>query len=456
MRRTIKGFASTLLALVPAAFSFAGTDHAAYLKGPFTTGPEVTKECLKCHAKHAQDFMQTVHWNWEATQKDAGKKPVVIGKKNALNNFCISISANWPRCTSCHAGYGWKDASFDFKNPESIDCLVCHDGSGTYRKDPKGAGFPMANVDLLKAARSVAKPARGNCGACHFFGGGGDHIKHGDLDRSLTRADRSYDVHMGTNGADLACQACHETRNHVVAGQAMSVSLGQGPRVECAGCHTSEPHKDAGLNRHTSAVACQTCHIPRFAKEEATKVWWDWSKAGDKQRKPKEDENYMEDYAAIKGEFRWAKNVVPTYAWYNGSSERYLKGDRFDPKKPLYLTRPKGSIQDKKAKIYPFKVMAGKQPYDTQNRYLATPHTFGGYWTHMDWQKAITDGMKVSGLPYSGHYGFAETRMYWRINHMVVPKEQALACTDCHGEQGRLNWKELGYRGDPQKVGSRK
>jgi hypothetical protein len=85
-----------------------------------------------------------------------------------------------------------------------------------------------------------------------------------------------------------------------------------------------------------------------------------------------------------------------------------------------------------------------------------TPKTFQGFWAHMDWQKAITDGMAASGLAYSGSYGFVETRMFWRINHMVVPKDQALKCADCHAAKGRLNWKELGYKGDPQKVGARK
>ena len=456
MRWVMKRIVATCVWLVVAGTAFAGQDHTAFLKGPFTSGPQVTKECLKCHAQQAHDFMKTVHWTWETTQKVPGKKDITIGKKDAINNFCISIAANWPRCTSCHAGYGWKDATFDFKKPENVDCLVCHDTTRTYKKDQAGAGNPSPSVDLVKVAQNVGKPARNNCGACHFFGGGGDHIKHGDLDSSLIDAKRTYDVHMGTDGANLACQSCHEPKNHVIPGQAMSVSMGQGPRVDCGGCHGAEPHQNARLNKHTATVACQTCHIPAFAKDEATKVWWDWSKAGDKKREPKVDENYMEDYAAIKGEFKWARNVIPTYAWYNGSSDRYLKGEKFDPKKIVYLTKPQGSLKDAKAKIYPFKVMGGKQPYDSKNNYLVTPHTFGGYWKHMDWQKAITDGMKVSGLPYSGSYGFLETKMYWRINHMVVPKEQALKCADCHGEKGRLDWKELGYKGDPQKTGGRK
>ena len=36
------------------------------------------------------------------------------------------------------------------------------------------------------------------------------------------------------------------------------------------------------------------------------------------------------------------------------------------------------------------------------------------------------------GLNYSGEYGFIETLSWWPITHMVTPKEQALACGDCH------------------------
>lgn len=39
---------------------------------------------------------------------------------------------------------------------------------------------------------------------------------------------------------------------------------------------------------------------------------------------------------------------------------------------------------------------------------------------------------------------------------MVAPKEQALTCSDCHGEQGRLDWSALGYTGDPRRTGGRK
>ena len=44
------------------------------------------------------------------------------------------------------------------------------------------------------------------------------------------------------------------------------------------------------------------------------------------------------------------------------------------------------------------------------------------------------------GLPYSGEYGFVETIMYWPVNHMVAPKDQAVGCAECHvrGDEGRL------------------
>jgi hypothetical protein len=220
--------------------------------------------------------------------------------------------------------------------------------------------------------------------------------------------------------------------------------------VTCAGCHKEAPHGNERLNRHAARVACATCHVPTFAKGLPTNVWWDWSKAGET-REATKDVHGLETYSKMKGEFRWERDIVPAYAWYNGSLERYTLGDKIDPSKVTYLNRPLGSREDPNSRITPFKVMRGKQPYDSGNGYFAVPHLFGGYWKHYDWKKAIEDGMKAAGIPFSGSYGFAETAMYWKINHMVVPKEKALRCADCHGAKGRLDWKALGYAGDPRK-----
>jgi octaheme c-type cytochrome (tetrathionate reductase family) len=449
MLRRLLPALSLFLGLPCASVSFAAADHKDMISGPFKNGPEVTEACLGCHEQQAKDFMKTVHWTWKEKQRVPRKGEVEIGKINLLNNFCIALPSNWPRCTSCHAGYGWKDASFDFADAKNVDCLVCHDTTGTYVKTPTGAGNPDPKVDLVKVAQSVGKPSRHNCGTCHFFGGGGDHVKHGDLDSSLLKPARSVDVHMADPAPAMTCQDCHKTKAHVIPGESMAVSLGKGARVSCTDCHGETPHKIPTYNKHTQRVACETCHVPFFAKGLPTKVWWDWSKAG--QDRPEAKDKYgLDTYVKIKGEFKWEKDIRPTYLWYNGETARYLLGDKIDPSKPVPLNKPLGSRKDPNAKIMPFKVMRGKQPYDKELQTMATPHLFGGYWKHFDWNRAIADGNQAAGLPYSGQYGFVETVMYWKVNHMVAPKQAALKCMACHQRAGGLlNWKALGYPGNP-------
>lgn len=467
MRYSFSAIASLACILIIGGPSQAAMEHAELFEEPFETGPEVTRACLECHEDAAQDFMHTAHWTWLEKQDVEGKGTIELGKANAVNNFCIAVPSNYPRCTSCHAGYGWKDASFDFSNPENVDCLVCHDTTGTYKKFPAAAGHPAYEekefppgsgkiwkpVDLLKVARNVGPTSRRTCGACHFFGGGGDHIKHGDLDSSLIAPSRDVDVHMAADGADMTCTACHKTENHNIPGQALSVSVAPGNiTLGCTDCHAGTTHKSKTINRHVEKVACQTCHIPSFAKAHPTKVWWDWSTAG-QDKKAEKDEYGHPTYSKMKGDFKWAKDVTPTYAWFNGKVERVLLGEPIDPSGVVHLSSPMGSRDDENSKITPFKVMAGRQPYDAGNNVMAVPHLFGpgGYWKTYDWNSAIADGMKAAGLEYSGQYGWVETNMYWKVNHMVAPKEKALRCKDCHGENGRLDWQALGYAGDPRK-----
>ena len=148
--------------------------------------------------------------------------------------------------------------------------------------------------------------------------------------------------------------------------------------------------------------------------------------------------------------------------WYSGTANRYLLGDKISEDKPTDMNLPKGSIADPKAKIFPFKVHDAKQVFDTEYRYLLQPKTVGetGYWTTFDWDSALRQGSELVGLPYSGHYGFTETLMYWPQTHMVQPAKNALQCRDCHNESandqpGRLDWQALGYPGDPIRWGAR-
>jgi octaheme c-type cytochrome (tetrathionate reductase family) len=428
----------------------APVDHTSLFEQPLATGQEVTKACLECHEDAAEQVLHTAHWRWQAdpVMVEGRDEPVSIGKKNSINNFCIGIQGNWASCTACHAGYGWEDENFDFENTANIDCLVCHDGSGTYQKGKMG--LPAEGVDLLAVARSVGLPTRENCGSCHFRGGGGNAVKHGDLDESLYNPSDEIDVHMGR--FNFQCVDCHQTRDHVIRGRSISVSVDNANQVACTDCHQPQLHADARINAHTGTVACQTCHIPHVAVKQATKTHWDWSAAGDDGR----DEDPHE-YLKIKGSFIYQKNLQPEYYWYNGLAGRYLLGDPLDESGNTALNPPRGSVRDPGARIWPFKVHRATQPYDVRFNYLLQPVTSGagGFWKDFDWNQALQLGSQITGMEYSGEYAFAETEMYWPQTHMVAPKTEALQCQACHSEGGRMDWEALGYPGDPIRWGSR-
>jgi len=467
MKREMSIWAAVFVSVFFLAFVSEAFDHSQAVKGPFKTGEDVTKACLQCHDKQAEDVLKTPHWKWKGaprTIKGMENSKEEYGKANMINNFCISIQggekcANEEFCSKCHPSYGWVDNTFDFNDKTKIDCLICHAREGNYRKgmagEPDRKLIEMGKMSLTKAAQSVGLPNRDNCGVCHFFGGGGDAVKHGDLDSTMSKPTRDHDIHMGGT-TDMSCQGCHVTKDHRIAGASTFLATNDG-RVNCDDCHR-DPHKDSASNKtlakHIKTVACQTCHIPAFARGQATKMSWDWSELG-KDIEP-EEQFGKETYAKHKGRFVWDMNVVPTYAWYNGKIERYMKGDKIkNPNATVFISKPAGDIKDKGAKIFPFKVHSGKQPMDSVNNYLLIPQTHKGVWEHFNWEKGLADGAKGSGLPYSGKYQFVSTAFFGSINHEVAPKEQALKCKDCHMEGKRLDWKALGYKGDPMRVGGR-
>jgi octaheme c-type cytochrome (tetrathionate reductase family) len=482
-------------------------DHAEFgdLQQEFETGPQVTAACLTCHTEAAKQIMKTSHWTWicpRAKRQLEEQQHIAVGKaEHIINNFCIALPSNEPRCTSCHAGYGWKDKTFDFGDETLVDCLVCHDQTGTYKKFPTAAGHPVyakdypagrewpkgsgnlwPPVDLRHVAQHVGRPTRRNCGTCHFFGGGGEGVKHGDMDVTLTEPDRTLDVHMAVDGPDFRCTQCHTTREHVVSGRCFTVAAYESREfvlrgletnlLACEACHTTDPHPDhPKLNDHADKVSCQACHIPTLARRKPTKMWWDWSKAGqmNENGKPfgrREDPTGELSYHTQKGEFIWAKDAVPEYVWFNGSMKHTFFGDPVDDQTParekcehphgrfdkidenqpvVYINRTHTSYDDPKARIWPAKVHRGLQPYDPVNKTLVIPKLFPcgpdaeeAYWKSYDWARAIQAGMSYAGLPYSGQYDWIQTEMIWPLKHMVAPKENALSCVDCHQRPGRM------------------
>ena len=343
---------------------------------------------------------------------------------------------------------------------ENIDCLVCHDTTGTYgKKKRNNCGRVNKSVDLLKVAQNVGMPTRSNCGSCHWYGGGGDNVKHGDMSSALADPSTRQDFHM--DGLGFTCQKCHTTKKHKIAGRSTTSAVSEGT-VSCRDCHDKKPHDPssqllARLNDHCDAIACQTCHIPKYAKEVKTVMLWDWSQSGEENKMLKKTDSMVKQLSKKKGLLIKEKNLRPKYEWYNGKHRRYLKGDPVDMDGVTELNPPDGDIYDPQARIWPYKLMKGIEPADLKNGYLIVPklHGEGGYFEDFDWHEAASSGMEAAGLDFSGRIRFVDTRMHWRLNHEVAPANEALSCLDCHHPDGVMDFKALGYAGDPAVTGGR-
>jgi octaheme c-type cytochrome (tetrathionate reductase family) len=438
------------------------TDHSKHkaLQKTFSSGQEITQACLSCHSEAEQQFKQTIHWTWVGHTDENGKQ---LGKAgDSLNNFCLSTNRMEDKgCSACHTG--WQAKS------QGVNCLACHSSKKvswseafedytafSESDDPEELDIAREiQTEIQTAAQSIGRPTRQNCGECHFKGGGGDGVKHGDLDTSLTKPNKALDVHMGVDGQNFNCTRCHTTVQHHVAGRIYSkpayterkslIENDLTAKITCESCHSSTPHEEGHkANDHTDIVACQSCHIPEFARVLPTKMSWDWSKSG----KLKDGKKYKEkgplgtiDYMTIKGKMKWAKNVAPEYAWFNGAMNTMTVKDTIDPSQVVIVSGPVGSPEDPNSRIFPFKVHRGNQPYDKINKNLLAPILSGkhGYWQTLDWQDALSRGMKALAVDYSGQFDFVESTYYFPTTHMVAPKTNVVNCSECHvRENGRL------------------
>ena len=459
-------------------------------KGWFEVNPyQGTESCLDCHGRIADEFTTTAHFEWEgvATNLVPPFDAQIHGKNDIINNFCIAVPSNEGRCTQCHAGYGYSSQAFDFEDADNVDCLVCHDQTTTYAKAPTTAGLPAGTVDLNFVAQSVAenggRPTIENCIDCHAKAGGGDNVKHGDLALSLANTTREFDVHMGTDGANYECIACHQVArdaddnliSHGIGGMPYH-SVDEGEMVQCDDCHQPLLSEHAGTTVEGilttvaahQRLACQTCHIPAFARNTSTKVEWYWEDAGQVIDPVPVDDTVTPPRATYdikKGSFVWANNVRPTLRWFNGKYDKALinANDTFTTP-PAVLADPQGDFSDPDAMIYPFKKMIGNQPYDTADNQLLVPHLFGlaggpnPFWVAYDWDLALQDADAITNQGYSGDFDFVDTEMYLSVNHEIAPAEQAFGydgnCGDCHIGAG-IDWQLLGWTDDPVNGGVR-
>jgi len=448
-----------------------GNPHASIQE---YTGPET---CVACHQTQAEGMFSSVHYQWIGPTPDVPNISGDAGKVNAFNTYCGNAITNpwFDKCIICHAGYGKVPSSM--QSPEqlsNIDCLKCHhedyerklagpfttDGpfyqecSGEWVTwnipvtDPDGSIEFMPDeskmpITILEAAQNPQLPTRKACLKCHAKAGGGDGVKRGDF--SLTTIDPPIisDYHMSCDGANLKCQSCHQFINHKVKGRGMDLRPNDTPeRLTCTNCHENQTHSQNHVDNHLDKVACQSCHIPTYAKDTPTITSKNWTQPG---------------YSATGW---WGQptcgpskttgsNLIPIYEWLEPTNEVYILDQQIIPTNGKYvLSVPSGGRISSEAKVTPMKVNESTGALHNESGKLI-PQNVYKFWQTGDFADAVQEAMAQLG--WTGTWSEVELKAYQLITHGVEPKGNALACNDCHsGTSGqstgtRMPFDELGY-----------
>lgn len=421
--------------------------------------------CRSCHTQQASDMFHSVHYQWRgasgmttgpATQ---GKFSESLDNSTALNSYCINILGNWNNysgCSNCHVGLGAKPtATADTSQLDNIDCLICHQKDYKRSRLNGGTYAPSSamTITMDQAVQTVTKPTRATCLQCHAKGGGGDNFKRGDLALAQgTTADTTFDVHMASTGANLACQACHTTSSHKMTGRGSDLRpKDSAGAITCStsSCHPTKSdnsgHTTSQVNHHVGRVACQTCHIRTYAKNasdtaatEATETYRTWQRS--------EWNATLNRYEPI---ITLANDLTPKYAFWNGTSwgSNLLDTPVIDPATGAYkVSRPNGAISGPVGtKLYPFKYKTSEVPLNTyRNRLVAVDTSI--YFRSGVVADAINQGMVNMGFAAGEPYSWVKTDEYQLITHEVPPAAgNVLSCADCHKNTARINLSAMGY-----------
>lgn len=411
--------------------------------------------CRTCHVQQATDMFNSVHYQWSgpaatttgpATQ---GKFSATVDNSTAINAYCINILGNWNTysgCSNCHVGLGVQPTTTaDATQLDNIDCLFCHN-KDYKRTRPITGGLYIPNTALMtitmdQAVQTVTKPTRATCLQCHAKGGGGDNIKRGDMALAQgATTDAAFDVHMATTRGNLACQACHATTSHKMAGRGTDLRPKEAAAVISCSTTTCHPtkggltsgHTTSGVNHHTGRVACQACHIKTYAKDavdttanEQTEIFRTW--------KVSEWNATLNRYEPT---ITKAGNLTTKYAFWNGTSwgSNLLDTPILDAATGAYkLSRPNGAINDPVGtKLYPFKYKTSEVPFNTGRSKLISVDT-GLYFTNGLVDNAVNQGLVNMGYSAGEAYSWVTTDEYQLITHEVPTSTgNVLACAACH------------------------
>lgn len=419
------------------------------------TGPEI---CVACHEQQAQEMHGSTHYQQTGMTPNVTNILGTAGKgEGAFNTYCGSIRTSpFFTCAGCHVGNGLPPApEMSSEQLNNIDCLMCHqddyarigappyedvvvtgsDGQPTTISIPVEESFRFMpdeskmGISILEAARTVHPTTRKTCLRCHAGASGSDGGKRGDISSVTISPPRSSDIHMSPRGENIICSDCHNAGDHRVLGRGLDLRPNDhADALTCAKCHTDTPHDGSGgfasLNQHATRVACQTCHIPSFAKDISTELERDWTVPHFSTK-------------ACGGRGGWLpeevrdSNVIPTYRWFDGTSEVYvldqIPNENADGEKAFGV--PNGDVASAGAMIYPMKEHRSiSAQHDASGRMI--PHSTFSFFTTSDFDIAVKEGMAREGM--EGSYSLVNVHTYQTINHGVEDDSNALECGDCH------------------------
>lgn len=355
------------------------------------------------------------------------------------------ISKHWLLCTepegSCNFQWTETLTYIDYQGISHSWTLPLENENGDFQYGPDEEAMV---VSIVQAAQIVHLPTRETCLRCHAYAAGTDCGKRGDLGTASVSPPVQVDIHMSEQGENFSCQTCHISVEHKKLGRGLDIRPSE--RMELmtclsGGCHSSAPHSNTRLDTHTSRVACQTCHIPQYAKLNSTEVERNWMNpnwaqglfGGQGGYKPEE----------IRGMF-----LVPSYRWYDGTSRVYALGQvaAINTNGQYEFGVPNGDVASTGAKIYPMKEhISNSALHDATGAII--PHSTSEYFFTGDFNRAVQKGMDLTGM--SGSWTLVDVHTFQTINHDVEPTYNALECGRCHdsysGGPVRMSLESFGY-----------
>ena len=422
------------------------------------TGPGT---CVACHEIEAQAMFGSVHYQWTGSTLNVPNISGNAGKGDlGFNTYCgAAVTSRRAVCWSCHVGNG--NVPLPEMTPEqlnNIDCLMCHhelykrrtagpfetvtftdyqgvqrswqlpieDESGNFQFIPDEENMP---IGILQVAQTVHLPTRATCLRCHAYAAGTDCGKRGDISSITVEPPADDEIHMSFQGANLSCQGCHQFQNHKVMGRGLDIRPNDiEDRLTCttSTCHGIQPHGLLDIDKHTTRVACQTCHIPTYAKGMNTEVARDW-------RFPFFSVGLLGGQGGFKPEETPGMNLIPTYAWFDGTSQVYALGQAAvqNTNGQYEMAAPNGNVRSARAMINPMKEhISNSAIHDATGQMI--PHSTFKYFVTGDFTRSVEDGLLFAGL--TGNWTLVDVHTYQTLNHGVEPKGNALNCGQCHEE----------------------